>query len=95
MENKKPQIKIQVPETIFDGRYSNFAVINHKKGEFTFDFVYIPPGQPMGRTVARIILTPENSKRVLMAINNNVTRYEEKYGVIEIDDINDSPSQIH
>ena len=81
-----PQLKIQVPETVVNGTYSNFAIINHRKNEFVIDFIYMPPGHNHAKVVARQILNPENAKRLLMALNGNITKYEEKYGVIAIEE---------
>ncbi len=36
--NKKQELKIEVPESVADGSYSNFSIISHSGAEFIIDF---------------------------------------------------------
>jgi len=81
------QLKVQVPEDMVGGRYANLVMVNHRPNEFTLDFIYTPPTPPFARVVARVILHPEQAKRLAAAINHNVARYEERFGTIPLTDL--------
>ena len=80
---KKPnQINIELTEDVAQGIYSNLAVITHSSSEFILDFVRIMPGVPKAKVKSRVILTPEHAKRLLMALQDNVKKYETMHGPI-------------
>ena len=79
-----PRIQLQLDEPIAQGTYSNLVVINHTENEFVFDFAYLQPANPTAKVRARIISSPRHTKRLLLALQKNLTRYEERYGVIEL-----------
>jgi hypothetical protein len=82
MEQK--EINIELKEDVAQGTYANFAVIAHSQSEFVVDFVTILPGMPKAQVKSRIILTPEHAKRLLSALQDNVTKYESLNGKIKI-----------
>ncbi|MGL5014954.1 MAG: DUF3467 domain-containing protein [Bacteroidales bacterium] len=81
MENK---IEIEITEDIAEGIYANLAVITHSSSEFVADFIRIMPGTPKSKVKSRIILTPENAKRLLLALEDNISGYERNFGKIKI-----------
>ncbi len=84
-ENKNPnQIDIELPEEVAQGVYSNLAIISHSSSEFVIDFVRIMPGIPKAKVQSRIILTPEHAKRLLMALQDNIAKYEAMFGQIKM-----------
>ena len=89
-ENKKPKNKlnIELSDEVAAGIYSNLAVINHSVSEFFIDFIQLMPNVPKAKVRSRIILSPEHSKRLLLALKNNIETYEKNYGKIK--DINSS-----
>jgi hypothetical protein len=78
-----PQIQIDLDETTAQGAYSNLVLINHSDNEFVFDFAFMQPNAPRARVRARILSSPRHTKRLLRALELNVRRYEERFGVIE------------
>lgn len=83
-KNKKTQqLNIELNEEIAQGIYSNLAVITHSSSEFVVDFVRIMPGIPKANVKSRIILTPEHAKRLLMALQDNIKKYESLHGIIK------------
>lgn len=85
-EEKKPrkgQINIELDEKTAEGTYSNLAIINHSVSEFVVDFVSIMPGTPKSKVKSRIILTPQHAKRLLKALADNVSRFEQAHGEIK------------
>jgi hypothetical protein len=86
MEDKKEnknQINIELKEDIAQGTYSNLAIITHSSSEFVIDFVRIMPGMPKANVQSRVILTPEHAKRLLLALKDNITKFEAVHGPIK------------
>lgn len=85
-QNKKNQnqLNIELSEEIAQGIYSNLAVITHSTSEFVIDFVRVMPGIPKAGVKSRIILTPEHAKRLLLALQDNVKKYESQHGNIKV-----------
>jgi hypothetical protein len=77
------QISIELNEEIAQGTYSNLAVITHSSSEFVIDFVRIMPGVPKAQVKSRIILTPEHAKRLVTAMQDNISKYEAVHGTIK------------
>jgi hypothetical protein len=77
------QLNIELPEEIAGGIYANLAIIAHSPSEFVLDFVNVMPGMPKGKVRSRIIMTPEHSKRLLIALRDNIARYEQSFGEIK------------
>ena len=74
---KQNQIQIELSEEIAQGVYANLAVIAHSTSEFILDFIRIVPGVAKAKVKSRIILTPENAKRLLFALQDNVRKFDE------------------
>jgi hypothetical protein len=84
-ETKK--IDIKVDEQVALGQYSNLAAIRHTREEFLFDFAFVFPDGPLGKLIARLIVSPAHAKRFMEALESNVRRYEEEFGPIVPADI--------
>jgi hypothetical protein len=85
----KQQLNIELSEEVAQGIYSNLAVITHSSSEFVIDFVRIMPGVPKANVKSRIILTPEHAKRLLLALQDNLNKFERANGTIKISTGND------
>ena len=81
-QNNESQIDVELSEEIAEGVYANLAMIAHSNSEFILDFIRLMPGVPKAKVKARIILTPEHAKRLLEALRENISRYEEAHGRI-------------
>jgi Protein of unknown function (DUF3467) len=84
--NQPGAINIELSEEIAEGIYSNLAVISHSNAEFVVDFIRMMPNVPKARVKARIILTPQHAKRLLMALRENIQKYEKQFGLVEESD---------
>jgi hypothetical protein len=82
-EKKSNQINIELSEEIAQGVYSNLAIITHSPSEFVIDFVRIMPGIPKAKVKSRIVLTPEHAKRLMMALKDNIAKFESIHGKIK------------
>lgn len=85
-KKKSNQIDIQLKEEVAQGIYSNLAVITHSSSEFVVDFVRIMPGIPKADVKSRIILTPEHAKRLMLALQDNVRKFESLHGPIKVNE---------
>ena len=88
-ENKNPNaLDIELTEEIAEGVYSNLAIITHSDTEFILDFIRMMPGVPKGKVKSRIVLSPQHAKRLIMAVGDNLARYEDSFGEIELHENN-------
>jgi hypothetical protein len=86
-ENRDPkhvQIQIQLDDDVAQGMYVNLAMVNHTETEFTVDVMYLQPQQPKAKVRARIISSPKHTKRLMLALQENIRRFEERFGAIEL-----------
>lgn len=83
--NKPQQINIQLSEQEAEGIYSNMAIISHSNAEFIIDFTRILPGIPKAKVHARIIMTPQHAKMLLMALGENIGKFESMNGEIKLE----------
>ena len=81
-ENKKNMIEIS-PE-IARGKFSNLAIISHSPSEFVIDFLEILPGMHKPEVQTRVVMAPEHAKRLLDALQENISKYESNIHKIEI-----------
>ncbi|MCL1850557.1 MAG: DUF3467 domain-containing protein [Bacteroidetes bacterium] len=81
-QQQEQKIDIHLSEEVAQGVYSNLAIITHSHAEFILDFVSLMPGLPKGIVRSRIILTPQNAKRLLFALQDNMQKFEAKNGKI-------------
>jgi hypothetical protein len=85
METKRSnpgnEIQIELSEEMAQGTYANLAVIAHSSSEFIIDFIRVVPGISKAQVKSRIILTPDNAKRLLHALQDNIRKFEDQGGL--------------
>lgn len=79
---QEQKIDINLPEDVAQGIYTNLAIISHSSSEFILDFVSMLPGVQKGNVRSRVIMTPQNAKRLLAALSDNIAKFEDQNGVI-------------
>lgn len=84
IERKEIQLQVQMDDDVAQGVYINMAMVNHSETEFTIDMIYIQPQQPKAKVRTRIITSPKHCKRLLLALQDNISKYEAKFGTIDI-----------
>ena len=82
-QKDKQQINIELSEEIAEGEYVNLAMIAHSSSEFVIDFIKMMPGVPKAKVKSRIVITPEHAKRLLLALKENVDKYEDAFGPVK------------
>src|SRR5512146_1506106 len=87
------QIQLELDPATANGMFVNSAFVNHTETEFTLDLIYVQPnppgpaGGPLKATVrARAITTPKHMKRLLLAIQDNLGKYEARFGQVDLGD---------
>lgn len=78
------QININLSPEMAEGTYSNLAIISHSSSEFVIDFVRVAPGVKQANVKSRIVLAPEHAKRLLFALQDNIAKYENQFGTIQL-----------
>ena len=81
---KENQLQIELRPEIAGGTYANLVILAHSKTEFIADFIAALPGLPKAQVQSRIILAPEHAKRLLVALQDNLAKYEQQFGVIPV-----------
>ena len=79
-DNNKKQLNLDLKPEVAQGTYSNLAIISHSRSEFIIDFAAMLPGLQKPEVRSRILMTPEHCKRLLNALNDNISRYEAQFG---------------
>ena len=82
-EKKEEGLNIELTEEVAEGTYSNIAIINHSPSEFVVDFIQMMPGVPKAKVKSRIILTPQHAKRLMNALNDNISKFQAQHGEIK------------
>lgn len=85
-ENNNQQIQIDIKEDVLFGVYSNLSIISHSPTEFVFDFIQLIPNSPNASVRSRVILAPENAKRFMKALQDNIKKFEDNFGRIKDND---------
>ncbi len=84
MATEKHHIDVELDDSVAQGSYANLAIISHSTSEFVLDFAALMPGVTKAKVKNRIILAPEHAKRLLLSLQENITRYETNVGRITI-----------
>lgn len=84
-QNNKGGLSVELKPEAAQGSYSNLAIISHSRSEFVLDFATFLPGPGKAIVGNRIIMTPDHCKRLLNALQDNIIKYENEFGLIDID----------
>jgi len=82
MSDVKKEVKVNFPEQLQGGVYANNMIVRHTKEEFVMDFFMVAP--PAGAVTARVIISPGHMKRVINALQDNIKKYEQAFGTVEV-----------
>lgn len=82
MEEKQPQLQVEVDDATSRGIYTNLALITHSETEFILDFIFLQPQSAKAKVLSRLISSPVHAKRLLWALKDNLDKYEARFGAI-------------
>lgn len=78
------QFQVQMDDEVANGQYINLAMVNHTETEFTLDFLYVQPQAPVARVRSRVITNPKHIKRLILALQDNLAKYEARFGPVSV-----------
>jgi hypothetical protein len=78
---QQQEIKVNFPPHLQGGAYSNNMLVAHTREEFVMDFMMVIP--PAGTVMSRVIISPGHMKRMITALQDNVKKYEARFGTIQ------------
>ena len=79
----KPIPNFILPDDL-ESQYVNFVRISHTAAEFVMDFSLLLPGVTNPTVESRLVMSPTAIKLFLGALNENIKRYEAKFGEINL-----------
>lgn len=74
-------MEIKIADNIPGAEYANAMQINHNKDEVQMMFLNIMGGS--GRVTGKIITSPGHFKRILSAMQDNLKKYEDRFGEVK------------
>jgi hypothetical protein len=77
------QINVELSAEL-EAVYTNFAIITHSPSEIVIDYARMLPGIPKAKVQARVVMTPLNAKLLLKALQENLEKYEQRYGEVRV-----------
>lgn len=80
---KQRKIRLELPKDP-SATFSNTVMISHTATEVVFDFIQIMPNDNRARVQKRIVMTPTHAKMFLNALEDNVNKFEDKHGEIDL-----------
>ena len=84
IQPKQPEfIEVRSRNEDIVGKYANLAIINHTRREFIIDFISRFTGP--GILSSRIITSPQHAKALLNALQDNIKKFEKKFGEIKVE----------
>lgn len=78
------QIQINIDQDKIEAKYSDQAMISHNPFGFTLDFAQQIPQMNMMKILSRVAMSPEHAKAFAEALSENVKKYEDSFGEIEL-----------
>lgn len=78
----KASVNIKIDDEELKGRYANLLRITHTREEFILDFINLVP--PQGVVTSRLVISPGHLKRIIGALRENLKRYEESFGPVQV-----------
>ena len=78
------QVQIRAKDEDLKGAYSNAMQVAHTQEEFVLDFYNLAPQGNVGALASKVILSPGHMKRMAVAIDDNIKKYEAQFGEIKV-----------
>jgi hypothetical protein len=81
-------LKGRIDDRTAEGTYSNIASIMFNQSEFFLDFGRMVPGKQEVTVHSRIITSPAHAKELARVLQQNIEKYEDRFGAIPGSDAN-------
>ncbi|RLD11642.1 MAG: DUF3467 domain-containing protein [Chloroflexota bacterium] len=79
---KKNLLSVDLPPDL-EAQYVNLVRIAHSPSEVVLDFARMLPGQKRPEIKSRILMSPLSVKAFCHALQENIAKYEQKFGEIK------------
>ena len=86
MDDNNPPLQIEIDDAVARAIYTNLALLTHSETEFILDFLFIQPQTPKTKVLTRLVTSPVHAKRLLAALQDNLAKYETRFGPIAAGD---------
>lgn len=86
MQPKQPQkrqLRLEMPKDP-SATYANTVMVSHTLNEVILDFIQIMPNDTRARVQKRIVMTPAHAKMFMNALQDNIQKFEDKHGEINL-----------
>ena len=80
-EKEAQKMEIKIADNIPAAEYANAMQVNHNRDEFQMMFLNIMGAS--GKVASKIISSPGHYKRMVVAMQDNLKKYEERFGEIK------------
>lgn len=81
IQAEQPKQEIKIADNIPGAEYANAMQVNHNSDEFQLFFFNILGAS--GRVTGKIITSPGHFKRMVLAMQDNLKKYETQFGEIK------------
>lgn len=81
------RIEIATGDEMSRGRYSNTMMVSHSAEEFMMEWMLSSPSGT--HLVSRIIVSPGHVRRIIAALTENLSKYENRFGPVRVVENND------
>lgn len=88
------RLDVEIKPEQAEGVYSNLVLVAHSASEFILDFARMLPGLPKARVMSRVIMSPQHVELLRRTLEENIKKYEAKFGKIEIKAEPGSPKEM-
>jgi len=82
--SEEKSLQIEMDDATSQGAYINLAIISHSETEFVMDFVFFSPNPQKAKVRNRVITSPAHAKRFLAALQENISKYEARFGPVKV-----------
>lgn len=76
------RINLEISGDEEQGSYANFLTVMHSDSEFILDFGFFVPNKQAIKILSRIIAHPKHAKNFMIALAENIRKYESHFGEI-------------
>ena len=76
------KLEVRVDDAVAPGVYSNGLMVHVSETEMTLDFLHVEPARPLARVRSRVVVAPRQARRMLRLLQDNLRRYEQRFGPI-------------
>ena len=83
-EQQPQRQEIKIADNIPGGEYANMMQVSHTQEEFMMVFMNV--AGISGKVVSKVQTSPAHLKRIVDALQDNIKKYEERFGPIKIAD---------